>query len=112
MTRKKPESKALAPTVAVTTRPAVPEKKKIERVETRDDKYFSIYVNDLRIQTGVWDVRLKLGEIDGDSPDVLKIRTFGEIHMSPQLGKRFVILLAAQLKAYEEKFGSIPENKD
>ena len=87
-------------------------KQQLERLEIKVDQYFSIYANDVRLQTGVWDVRIKLGEIDGDSPDKLTIKVFGEVRMSPQLAKRLTILLASQLKTYEEKFGPIPETKD
>jgi hypothetical protein len=84
----------------------------IRRDHTRSDSYFSVYANDIQVQTGPWDVRMILGEI-GDavrenSVPVLKIKHLGEVRLSPQLAKRLTMILIQQLKHYEENIGTIP----
>ena len=91
---------------------AQPQVTPLGREESRASDFASFYANDLRIQTSIWDVRMMFGEIDGDSAQPgqqLKIKMLGEVRMSPQLAKRFAVLLISQLQGYEAKHGRIPE---
>jgi len=86
----------------------------IRREKTKSGNFFSIYANDIQVQTGPWDVRLILGEVGstiGATPEV-SVEEFGQIRMSPQLAKKLAMILARQLQVYEEKFGEIPGPKD
>lgn len=87
--------------------PRVPSSK---RATTRADTYFSVYTNDLQLQTSPWDVRLIIGEIlDPDTENnILNVKQLGEIRMSPQIAKSLTMFLAEQLKNYEASFGPIP----
>ncbi|MEO8097808.1 MAG: DUF3467 domain-containing protein [Acidobacteriota bacterium] len=90
-----------------------PVKKKQEREEYKAEGYFSIYANDLQVQTSIWDMRIKLGEVDADqSRGKLRVKSFGEVRISPQLAKKLTMILILQLKGYEEKHGQIPTQKD
>lgn len=84
----------------------------IRRDITKSETFFSVYANDVQIQTGPWDVRLLLGEIgdalkEGSVP-VIKVKHLGEVRLSPQLAKRLTLILLQQLKHYEENIGPIP----
>src|SRR5450755_2131681 len=61
---------------------------------SKSDDYFSVYTNDLQIQTSSWDVRMLLGEsgdvVMGDPP-VVSIKLLGEVRMSPQLAKKIAL---------------------
>jgi hypothetical protein len=88
----------------------------IRRDHTKSESYFSVYANDIQIQTGPWDVRLILGEIGDalkeDNVPVLKVKRLGEVRLSPQLAKRLTMILIQQLKHYEETIGAIPVISD
>lgn len=79
---------------------------------TKSEKFCSLYVNDIEVQTSAWDLRLFLGEMCDtelkDNQATVHITRLGEVRMSPQLAKRLTLLLADQLKAYEINFGPIP----
>jgi hypothetical protein len=86
-----------------------------QREQTKSADFFSVYTNDITLQTSAWDLRMVLGEvgdISADEPAVIRIKSLGEVHMSPQLAKRLVRILVEQLKAYEGQFGEIPNPKD
>jgi hypothetical protein len=73
--------------------------------------FVSLYVNDINIQTGPWDVRLLLGEVRAiptEADPVMQVKEIGEVRISPQMAKQLAILLIEQLKAYESQFGPIP----
>src|SRR5258708_30237463 len=73
--------------------------------------YFkSMCVNDIQVQTTPWDVRLILGRIDDVTEDevpILKVVQLGEMHMSPQMAKQLLMILADQLAGYEGRFGPV-----
>jgi hypothetical protein len=83
----------------------------ITRENIPSPAFFSIYSNDIQVQTTPWDLRLTLGEIvAAPTPDkpVLTIKQLGELRISPQLAKRLAAIISGQIKAYEENFGQIP----
>ena len=76
--------------------------------------FVSLYANDTEVQTTPWDIRLTFGElsINNDSATPVVVKQTGEVRMSPQHAKRVAMILIAQLKVYEEKFGAIPQPSD
>jgi len=88
---------------------------KPKREVVKSENFFSVYANDVQVQTTPWDVRLALGqvEIEGTAAaPTMRISVLGEIRLSPQLAKRLIKIVASQLKSYEETVGQIPEPKD
>lgn len=88
----------------------------ISRKASRSPNFFSVYTNDIQVQSSSWDVRLILGEsgdtdLSGDLP-VSNINEICEVRMSPQLAKRLTLILGQQLRIYEEAFGEIPAPKE
>lgn len=86
------------------------------RQTSKSETFFSIYTNDIMVQTSPWDVRLTLGELgdtetDGDKM-IVRINQLCEVRMAPQLAKKLVLILAEQLKSYEANFGEIPGPRD
>ena len=97
-----------APSVAA---PAVVE---IKREVIVSPDYFSVYANDIQVQTSPWDMRFIFGEIlEPATPEktVVTVKQLGSLRISPQLAKRLVGMMAGQLMAYEKRFGEIPETE-
>ena len=83
----------------------------IKRETKRSPAFFSVYANDIQVQTSPWDMRIILGEIAkpaaaGDL--VVSINQLGELRISVQLAKRLAVIMTRQIEAYEGRFGSIP----
>jgi hypothetical protein len=83
-----------------------------KRENIKSPEFFSIYANDVQVQTTPWDMHLTLGTIDSvtrsDQP-VAQIQQMGELRISVQLAKILTKIMADQLQAYEQRFGAIPE---
>jgi hypothetical protein len=110
---KKPVRLETPVTVVVADKRSDPPKRKaLPREELKADGYFSIYANDLLVQTSIWDVRIKLGEVVADNSTTLKVKTFGEVRLAPQLAKKLTMMLLKQLQDYEDKYGPIPMLQD
>lgn len=91
--------------------PQEPPAPRREQVKAQD--YFSVYVNDVQVQTSTWDLRMLLGEmspVEGEA-NAMHVELLGELRMSPQLAKNLTHILIQQLKTYEEHFGEIPGSK-
>ena len=83
----------------------------VRRTTVKSPGFVSIYANDVQVQTSPWDIRLLLGEIAnfGAQDDlVVTVNLLADLRFSPQLAKRLTVILAEQLRLYEEKFGRIP----
>ncbi len=82
------------------------------RLREKSEKFFSVYVNEVQVQTGPWDIRIIVGETGSDAAEIktdeAKTEVLGELRMSPQLAKKVVEILIGQLAIYEKKFGKIP----
>ncbi|HUQ91440.1 MAG TPA: DUF3467 domain-containing protein [Bryobacteraceae bacterium] len=80
---------------------------------TQSPDFFSVYANDVQLQTSPFDVRMILGEMgDSDSGTAtLQVKLLGEVRFSVELAKRLTQILAEQLRGYEERFGEIPAFK-
>jgi len=83
----------------------------MKRQNVKVPEFFSVYANDIQVQTSPWDMRFILGEIDSPgTPDdpVVTIKQLGEFRISPQLANRLATIIAGQVQAYEQRFGAIP----
>lgn len=89
----------------------------VNRQVARAESFVSFYANDVQLQTTPWDVRLTFSEMYVDPPSnhdgpTAHISQLGQVRLSPPLAKRVMIILAQQVRAYEEKFGAIPQPPD
>lgn len=104
-----------APNRAVIPAPAAIVRGNVNREVTVSPSFVSLYANDVQLQTSPWDIRLTFGEmmVNSDGDDVTaRVKQTGEVRLSPPLAKRVALLLVRQLKAYEERFGPIPQPKE
>src|SRR5690242_11723065 len=88
--------------------PVATEPQQLQRRNIRSPQFFSVYANDVQLQTTPWDMRFTLGEVIDEENGILGVNQLGELRMSPQLAKRLAAIMAEQLKAYEMRFGEIP----
>jgi hypothetical protein len=87
----------------------------VNRLHEKSPDYFSVYANDVQLQTTPWDVRLILGVITTlptEETSEITVMQIGDLRMSPQLAKKMTILIFQQLKVYEARFGEIPVTQD
>lgn len=87
----------------------------IQREVTVSPDFVSLYSNDTQVQVTPWDIRLIFGEISEISKaeqSIIRIKSTGEVRMSPQHAKRVAALLVKQIEFYESKVGAIPMPTD
>jgi hypothetical protein len=102
--------------LAVQEPPVVPSpiiRANVSREVTLVPNAFSVYANDVQLQTTPWDIRLVFGVIASLPSEPTPVTTvginqLGEVRLSPQLAKKLTMVLFEQLKAYETQFGGIP----
>ena len=73
--------------------------------------YFSVYANDVQVQSTPWDMRLILGlimKLPTEATDTVTVSQIGEIRLSQPLAKRLTMIMIQQLQNYEKTFGEIP----
>lgn len=83
---------------------ALPDRRK-ERINV--ENMTSYYSNSVEIGSSVWDFRLKCGEMVEATSEKIVIKDLCILYMSPSHAKAVSILLARQVKAYEDQFGEI-----
>jgi len=99
--------------ITVSSPPIRPQK--VKRAEEFAAAAFSIYANDVNIQTSPWDMRLRFGDIVGitDASDpTVNVKVMGDVKISLQLAKKLVGIMLGQLQSYEENIGEIPVPQD
>ena len=82
-----------------------PKKRRIERVGLPNAPL--IYANNIEVQQSNFDFRLRFGLVESATPEVLRVQDLATVYMSPQHAKSVVTLLAAQVDAYEKRFGPL-----
>lgn len=87
-----------------------PESKRAIEV-TRSSPLPVIYSNHTGITITRWDFLFRFGTIIEASEKKLKAEEALHVYMSPQHAKAFLALAGSQVKLYEEKYGTIPEEK-
>lgn len=87
----------------------------IEREVTTAPGFATLYTNDTQVQVSPWDIRIIFGEIsEPPTPErrTIRIKTTGEVRMSPQHAKKLATILIKQLELYERSVGPIPMPTD
>ncbi len=76
------------------------------QVQNTDD-YRENYANSVQVRTSLWDFFLLFGTIQQSTPEVVNIRQFQGIYLSPQQTKALSNLLQQNIQQYEATFGAI-----
>src|ERR1700742_4679669 len=74
---------------------------------TEAPDYRDGYANSVQVRASVWDFFLSFGTAHQDSPDLVTIRGFQGIYLSPQQAKALFNVLGQNLAQYEQAFGAI-----
>src|SRR5438270_10972251 len=73
----------------------------------RDATLRSLYVNSVEVLPSFFDVKITLSEVQRVEGSKVYVLDHAIIHMSVEHARSMQLLLAAQLDAYEERFGEI-----
>ena len=76
------------------------------QVENTND-YRENYANSVQVRTSLWDFFLLFGTIQQNSAEVVNVRQFQGIYLSPQQTKALSNLLLQNVQQYEATFGAI-----
>ncbi|MGD0579554.1 MAG: DUF3467 domain-containing protein [Bryobacteraceae bacterium] len=76
------------------------------QVENTND-YREHYANSVQVRASLWDFFLLFGTIQQNSPEMVNIRQFQGIYLSPQQTKALSNLLQQNIQQYEATFGAI-----
>ena len=70
-------------------------------------EYRENYANSVQVRTSLWDFFLLFGTIQQNSAEVVNVRQFQGIYLSPQQTKALSNLLLQNVQQYEATFGAI-----
>jgi flagellar protein FlaG len=70
-------------------------------------EYRENYANSVQVRTSLWDFFLLFGTIQQTSAEVVNVRQFQGIYLSPQQTKALSNLLQQNIQQYEATFGAI-----
>ena len=76
------------------------------QVQNTND-YRENYANSVQVRTSLWDFFLLFGTIQQSSAELVNIRQFQGIYLSPQQTKALSNLLQQNIQQYEATFGTI-----
>lgn len=82
-----------------------PQQPHIQLVKAND--YRENYANSVQVRTSLWDFFLLFGTIQQNSAEVVNVRQFQGIYLSPQQTKALSNLLLQNVQQYEATFGAI-----
>ncbi len=83
---------------------------KVRKINTvRKDPRPVVYANNTSITITPWDFAIQFGQVLESTPEKVKVQEEICIYISPQHAKVFSHLIERLIKAYEEKYGPIPE---
>ena len=74
---------------------------------TSTEDYRDGYANSVQVRMSVWDFFLVFGTMSQDNPEVLNVRNFQGIYLSPQQAKALHKILEQNIVQYEKAFGEI-----
>src|SRR5271167_1024803 len=74
---------------------------------TKTENYRDGYANSVQVRMSVWDFFLVFGTMSQDNPEVLNVRNFQGIYLSPQQAKALWNVLGHNLAQYEKAFGTL-----
>ncbi len=87
---------------------APPQQPKINIIRMSD--WRENYCNSVQVRVNVWDFFLQFGTIDQPDPnraEMVEIRNFQGIYLSPQQAKALLNVLQQNVQQYEQTFGEI-----
>src|SRR6202035_1686445 len=74
---------------------------------TSTEDYRDGYANSVQVRMSVWDFFLVFGTMSQDNLEVLNVRNFQGIYLSPQQAKALWNVLGHNLAQYEKAFGTL-----
>jgi flagellar protein FlaG len=74
---------------------------------TQSDDFRETYANSVQIHVSVWDFLLTFGLLQQQTPDLVEIKNFQNIYLSPQQAKALATILKQNIDQYEKAFGEI-----
>ena len=74
---------------------------------TNAPDYRENYANSVQVRWSVWDFFLSFGTFQQQAEDMVEIRSFQGIYMSPQQAKALLMILEQNLVNYEKTYGEI-----
>jgi hypothetical protein len=74
---------------------------------TSTEEYRENYANSVQVRVSLWDFFLSFGTINQTQADMVNIRNFQGIFLSPQQAKALTNVLAQNVQQYESAFGEI-----
>lgn len=69
---------------------------------TRAADFVTIYANSAKVEASVWDIRIRLGQIEEASATQLVINEVVCVYMSPEHAKAFLKVLETGIENYEK----------
>jgi len=70
-------------------------------------EYRENYANSVQIRVNLWDFLLLFGMVNQSNPDVVNIKNFQGVYLSPQQAKALLGVLQQNVGQYEAAFGEI-----
>ena len=74
---------------------------------TSTEDYRDGYANSVQVRMSVWDFFLVFGTMSQDNPEVLNVKNFQGVYLSPQQAKALWNVLGHNLAQYEQTFGTL-----
>src|SRR3954470_19348710 len=74
---------------------------------TNSTEYRESYANSVQIHVSVWDFLLTFGRLQQQTPELVEIKNFQNIYLSPQQAKALATILKQNIEQYEKAFGEI-----
>jgi Protein of unknown function (DUF3467) len=74
---------------------------------TSTEEYRESYANSVQVRVSLWDFFLSFGTINQTQADMVNIRNFQGIFLSPQQAKALTNVLVQNVQQYESAFGEI-----
>ena len=74
---------------------------------TQTDDFRESYANSVQIHVSVWDFLLTFGRLQQQTPELVEIKNFQNIYLSPQQAKALAAILQQNVTNYESTFGEI-----
>jgi flagellar protein FlaG len=74
---------------------------------THSEDFRENYSNSIQVRVSVWDFLLTFGTLQEQTPELVHIRNFQNIYLSPQQAKALLAILQHHVQGYEQAFGEI-----
>lgn len=74
---------------------------------TKTEDYREGYANSAQMRLSRWDLFVQFGTLHQETPELVEIRNFQGIYLSPQQAKALLLVLQQNMQQYEQTFGEI-----